>query len=167
VFDFASGDVVEFRVRAVNRCGVAQGWPGGPQAATRVLTARPTANIVPFGIAILQSNLINVSWTGNAQGNPPITAHDVQFRHNNGEWQNWRFGVSFTTATFNAPQQGFYEFRVRSYDANSRVGDWSAPVGVFFDLNGSDDGKAFPAVDESVNVRLINCSPSVSLGHGC
>jgi hypothetical protein len=137
VFDFASGDVVEFRVRSVNRCGVAQGWPGGPQAATRVLTARPTANVLPFGVAILQSHLLNVSWAGNAQGNPPVTAFDVHFRHAGGEWQSWVSATTFTTATFSAPQQGFYEFRTRAYDANSRVGDWSAPVGVFFDLNGS------------------------------
>ncbi|MCA9980367.1 MAG: DNRLRE domain-containing protein [Anaerolineales bacterium] len=134
--DFSSGDVIEFRVRAVDTCGNAQDWPANPQVNTRVIVALPTAEINPLTPGgIIQSNIINVSWTGDAQGNPPITRFDVEFRRNGGTWTAWQSGTQ-TNANFVANQPGFYEFRVRSYDADSRLGEWSQPRGIYFDLNG-------------------------------
>lgn len=138
--DFASGDVVEFRVRAVDTCGNAQDWPVGPQASTRVLVEFPLARINPFNVpGVIQSNLVTVSWFGDPRGNPPITGFDVQYRRNGAGWIGWRTGVLNTADVFDANLfggQGFYEFRVRAYDANSRVGEWSGTRGIFFDLEG-------------------------------
>jgi hypothetical protein len=130
VLNALSGQIYGFRARAVDRIGNVQPFPATAQTQTTVSLSGPTANILPFNPAIATVNNFVVQWAGQAAPGTTITGYDVQFRFNNGPWQNWLNNVTITSQQFSATQgDGVYEFQVRARDSAGRTGEFNGGPG--------------------------------------
>ena len=59
----------------------------------------------------------NVNWSGTDNpGGTGIMHYDVQFRANQGGWQNWQTATTNTSASFTGTNGILYEFRARAVD---------------------------------------------------
>lgn len=83
-------------------------------------TTPPTSNITQ--LPQWSPATFTVRWTGTDNpGGSGIRHFDVQFRTNNGPWQNWQTATTATSATFTGQNGNFYEFRVRAVDIANNV----------------------------------------------
>jgi hypothetical protein len=119
----ANGAFVEFRVRAVDIAGNAQGF-GGTQASTQVDTQPPAASMNALPEFTISSSFV-LTWGGtdNLSG---IAAFDVQFREVGGDWQWLVQNTAQTSYQVTGAQNGVtYELRARAADRVGNVQPWS------------------------------------------
>ena len=62
-----------------------------------------------------------VTWSGEAAGTAEIVHYDVQFRVDDGDWNDWLDEVTFTEAEFVGQHGLTYDFRARGVDTLGRV----------------------------------------------
>lgn len=64
----------------------------------------------------------NVSWNGQDNpGGSGLRHFDIQFRVNNGNWQNWQMATPQRSASFTGTNGNLYEFRSRAVDNAGNV----------------------------------------------
>ena len=124
------GELLEFRVRAVDNVGNIQAWSSGAQASTFVFD-HPVAVVLPFNPTVIQStspvtNVIPVGWVGLFAPGTTIVRYTVNYRYTNPSgvttpWAVWPLGVGNDLATstnFDYASLGFgdgiYEFFVQA-----------------------------------------------------
>jgi hypothetical protein len=124
------GELLEFRVRAVDNVGNIQPWSSNAQAATLVFN-HPVAVVLPFDPTVIQStspvtNVIPVQWIGLFAPGTSIVRYTVNYRYTNSSgvttaWAQWPLGVGNDLATstnFDYASLGFgdgiYEFFVQA-----------------------------------------------------
>ncbi|HRO22869.1 MAG TPA: DNRLRE domain-containing protein [Promineifilum sp.] len=134
IADALVGAQYGFRVRAVDRAGNVQPFPGGAQAQTTISVGNPEAHIIPFTSPIATQNSFVVQWFGEPVPGSNITSYDLQFSFNNGPWRDWLTnlpgGNGANNRTFTAQDgDGVYAFRVRARDGVGRVGEFRGGLG--------------------------------------
>lgn len=88
-------------------------------------TTPPTSSVNQ--LATWSPGTFNVSWSGTDNpGGSGIKNYDVQFRANNGVWQNWLTATTTTSASFTGQNGTRYDFRVRAVDKQNNVEAWPA-----------------------------------------
>lgn len=113
---FAAGEdgrFYEFRARGEDRAGNVEAY-GAPEASTTVDARSPTTVVDPLP-TITGSTSFTVSWTGQDDGSG-IQYYDVRYRYNDGSWHLWQNQTLATSTTFNAMDDGLYEFEARAVD---------------------------------------------------
>lgn len=70
-----------------------------------------------------------VSWDGSDNENGSgIATYDIQYRVDEGEWQNWLVETTETSAVFDNGENGrFYQFRARAVDVAGNVESFGKP----------------------------------------
>ncbi len=107
---------------------------------------------------------LSVSWTAPSMtGRPAIDDYDVQYRQSNGEWQDYAFsGTATSAAIAGVSAEAGYEARVRASN-DEGTGPWSAP-GTLAAQNPSLDSNRLAntaVVSRSLNPRS-NDDPQIS-----
>ncbi len=85
-------------------------------------TTPPTSNVEQ--LPQWSPATFTVRWNGTdgpTPGASGIRHFDVQFRVNNGSWQNWQTATTATSASFTGQNGVFYDFRVRAVDNANNV----------------------------------------------
>ena len=88
-------------------------------------TEPPIVTVDP--LPAFSARSFTVSWSGDDQGSAGIAHYDVQYRVDGGDWVDWQFGVTFTSAEFSSGEDGrLYEFRARGVDNAGNVEPFGA-----------------------------------------
>ncbi len=104
----------EFQARGVDEVGNVEPI-GEPEAASTIDATPPTTTVDPLP-TIIQDNAFTVSWTGNDGTGSGIRCYDVRYRIGNALWLQWQDCTTNTSALFQAPGDGTYEFEARARD---------------------------------------------------
>lgn len=150
-FDLGNNnDLIEFRARAVDNANNTQPWPNNPQAATTLDTVPPNASMNPLP-QFTFSNSFEITWQPNEDPSR-IAFYDVQFRRNDGPWENLLIKTTLANTTFTGAQNGsVYGFRVRAQDTAGNLQGWT------------DVPQAQTTISEGLpTARIIPLSPSVT-----
>ncbi|MCB0122367.1 MAG: fibronectin type III domain-containing protein [Caldilineaceae bacterium] len=152
-----NGVTYQFRVRAVDNAGNVQSF-GGAQAQTIVDAVAPTASVNALPTYTFSSAFV-VSWGGTDNGGSGIAYYDVQYRTNDGTWQNWQVQTTATSAQFTGGHDGVtYRFRARGVDQVGNV----QPLGVHqaettIELNGPSS-RIFPFANDLIHSDTFTVS---------
>ena len=116
--------IYQFRARAVDKAGNVQAF-GGSQAQTRVDSEPPVVSVNALPEYTLEQ-VFGVSWSGSDSGSG-VAHYDVQYRINDGPWENWLVNTTATSAQFTGAQDNStYQFRARGTDNVGNVQPHSA-----------------------------------------
>jgi hypothetical protein len=131
-----NGSLVGFRSQAIDNYGN-KTPAGNATASTTINAVNPTAAMNPLPTWTNTANFV-VSWTGNAQGGPPITSYNLQVNVNNGGWQT-PFLLSNTPQTsyqYSGANGSNYQFRVQASNNNgASFGPWSGATSTTVDTS--------------------------------
>ena len=122
--DFAAGQdgkSYEFRARGEDEAGNVEAY-GPPEASTTVDAEPPSTTVDPLPAHTTDATFV-VSWTGDDDGSG-IDYYDVRYRLDEGAWGYWQRQTLATSATFNALQDGVYDFEARAVDELGHVEDF-------------------------------------------
>ncbi len=124
-----SGVTYDFRVRATDQVDNGSEWPSAPQASTTV-AANAVAVVHPFRPPLLKPNApittsFLVQWSGTTQARSAISAYEIYYRHDIGDWQLWQsFPGSQLSAEFPLAQlglgDGVYRFEAVAINAGGQ-----------------------------------------------
>jgi hypothetical protein len=114
----AGGYFYEFRARGEDNAGNVEPF-GDPEASTTVDAHPPVSTIHPLP-DVVHTTQFSVTWSGT-DAVSGIAYYDVRYRFNGGAWNVWLPQTLATSATFNAAQDGVYEFEVRAVDNLGQV----------------------------------------------
>lgn len=114
VFTGQDGHTYEFRARGMDNAGNLEPF-GDPEAATTVDNRAPVAVVDPLPPAVTVGAFA-VSWSGDDGDGSGIAHYDVRYRHDGDPWAAWLTETTDTSAVFNAPVDGLYEFEARAVD---------------------------------------------------
>jgi hypothetical protein len=122
------GRTYEFRVRAVNRAGIAEPFPDSPQTRTTVDLEPPVVNVTPLP-AYTNFTTVLVAWTGsdNVSG---IHNYDVQIRYGSDPWQDAVLNTTQTSYTLPGRENVLAQIRVRARDNAGNVSSYEAPSAI-------------------------------------
>jgi hypothetical protein len=109
-------------------------------------TEPPTVTVDP--LPAYSPRTFTVSWSGSDEGTG-IATYDVQYRVDDGPWQNWLTDVSVTSAEFTGESDRIYAFRARAVDIAGNVEDFA-------------DAEASTTVDAAAPVTTVNPLPPIS-----
>ena len=126
--DFAAGQdgkFYEFRARGEDQAGNVEDY-GPPESSTTVDAQPPSTTVDPLPAHTTDASFV-VSWTGDDDG-VGIDYYDVRYRLNGGAWVYWQRQTLATSATFNALQDGVYDFEARAVDELGHVEDFEGVV---------------------------------------
>ena len=117
------GAYVEFRARATDNAGNIGAFTG-PQTATTIDGAAPTATVNPLPEYTLSNNFL-ITWGGNDGSGSGIEFYDVQFQVNDGPWQTLIENTQQTSYQVTGAQDlTTYGLRVRATDRVGNAGHW-------------------------------------------
>jgi hypothetical protein len=120
--EIANGRTLQFRARAVDNAGNRSAFPGS-QATTVVDTVAPTTSMAPLPDFTVQPNFV-LNWSG-ADNISGVANYDVEFRIDDGGWQQLINATPLTSFTFTGAQDfTVYSFRVRARDNAGNVQAW-------------------------------------------
>jgi TGF-beta propeptide len=125
---------IGFYARAMDNAGNQGPNPSGSgsiQTWTRIDAQPPEVTVNPLP-ELTPSSSWTVSWHDTSEHDESgIRYYDVQFRENNGDWQQFVYHTTATSAIFNKGRNGItYEFRARGVDNVGNTQDWEGPQAV-------------------------------------
>jgi hypothetical protein len=115
------GSVVNFRVREVfDNAGNRQTFDN-TQGTTTIDSVPPSSSMTQ--LPTYSSGTVTLNWSGS-DNRSGVASYNVQFRVNNGPWQNLLTNTTNTSHTVTGVQAGFYELRVQAVDRAGNVQPW-------------------------------------------
>jgi hypothetical protein len=127
-----NGSLVGFRSQAIDNYGN-KTPAGNATASTTINAVNPTVAINPLP-AWTTSPTFVVSWSGNAQGGPPITSYNLQVNINNSGWQGVLSNTPQTSFQYYGANGSNYQFRAQaSNNGGASFGPWSATTSTTID----------------------------------
>lgn len=124
------GNTYYFRVRARDLHYGIENWPASHDAATTVEALPPHSYIQTLPPYSRQDNTPLMLWNGFDPGGSGIASYDLQYRFNDGTWQNWLTNTPAVAANFdnsNGDTGDAVYFRIRAADRAQNEAAWPAP----------------------------------------
>lgn len=126
------GNTYYFRVRAYDLYYTVESWPDTHDAVTTVENLPPQSYMnAPLPYSRYDDNPL-ITWGGDDYGGSGIATYDVQYRLNNGTWNDWLVNTAAKGANFDngvGDSGDVIYFRVRATDRAQNHEEWPGPGG--------------------------------------